>query len=285
MLIYGVDIGGSKISMGRVQHGVVIRKLTISNTFIGDPDGMVQAIVHLLPQLYEDPLPRRIGLGCPGWVVDGVVYEAVNLGISAYPLQAALKAASGMDVYLENDARCALLAELSFGALRDCTNGAMVTFGTGVGGALAFGKKLYKGSFGYAGEIGHMTVESCGDCLCGKRGCYEMTAAVPALLQFAKAQGLVAVNGQEVFEAAEAGDLRAADALAAYLPLAARGIIELSMLLDLDTICIGGGISIQQALFVNPLSQLVKKFNPRCKIVPAVHLNDAGILGAAELTV
>ena len=121
--------------------------------------------------------------------------------------------------------------------------------------------------------------------LCGKRGCYEMTAAVPALLQFAKAQGLSTVNGQVVFEAAEAGDSRAIEAIASYLPLAARGITELSMLLDLDTICIGGGISIQQVLFVNPLFRLVEKFNPRCRIVPAIHLNDAGILGAAELTV
>lgn len=285
MLTYGVDIGGSKISLGKVRRGVVMQRITLPNTFFGDPDAMVEAIVRLLPQLCEGTLPHSIGFGCPGWVVDGVVYEAINLGISTYPLQKALQAAGIMGVYVENDARCALLAELNFGALRDCTNAAMVTFGTGVGGALAFERKLYKGSFGYAGEIGHMTLESTGDCLCGKRGCYEMTAAVPALLQLSRAQGLNVADGQELFNAAWAGDSRALKAIASYLPLAARGVTELSMLLDLDMICIGGAISTQKALFVDPLFRMVAEFNPRCKIVPAVHLNDAGILGAAELSV
>ena len=95
--------------------------------FLGDPDAMVEAIARLLPRLCEGTLPHSIGFGCLGWVVDGVVYEAINLGISTYPLQKALQAAGIMSVYVENDARCTLLAELNFGALRDCTNAAMVT--------------------------------------------------------------------------------------------------------------------------------------------------------------
>jgi len=279
----GVDIGGSKISLGIARNGIVLQKVSIPNDFFGDPDAMVDAIVKNMRTLCGGYPPECVGAGSPGWVVDGRVLEAVNLGISSYPLRDALQSALGIPAHVENDARCALLAEFSFGSLRDCVNGAMMTFGTGVGGGLIIGKKLYRGSFGYAGEIGHMTLESEGGCACGKRGCYELTGAVPSLLRLSSEFGLKAANAQEVFDAALMGDARAKDALCAYLPLAARGVTELAMLLDLDTVLIGGGISAQHDLFVHPLEELVHQFDPRCRIVPAALGNDAGIIGAALL--
>ena len=283
MLTCGVDIGGSKISFGMVEDGAILRKSAIPNRFFGDPDAMVGAIARGIHALCGGEPLQSIGAGSPGWVIDGLVLDAVNLGIARYPLQDKLKSALGIPVYVENDARCALVAELSGGALRDCVNGALVTFGTGVGGGLVIGKKLYKGSFGYAGEIGHMALESRGECPCGKRGCYELTGAVPSLLRLSGELGLPARDAREVFEAALSGDARAKEALEAYLPLAARGVTELAMLLDLDTICIGGGISARHDLFVRPLEKLVYPWNPRCRIVPADLGNDAGIIGAARL--
>lgn len=283
MLTCGVDIGGSKISLGIVQDGRVLQKISIPNDFFGDPDAMVHAIAKNMLTLWSGSLPSKVGAGSPGWVVDGLILDAVNLGIVRYPLQDTLQNALGIPAYVENDAKCALLAELSFGSLQACVNGAMMTFGTGVGGGLAIGKKLYRGSFGYAGEIGHMTLSGEGGCACGKRGCYELTGAVPSLLRLSLENGLQAANAQEVFDAARSGDIRAKEALCAYLPLAARGVTELAMLLDLDTVCIGGGISAQHDLFVHPLEELVHKFDPRCRIVPAALGNDAGITGAALL--
>lgn len=279
----GIDIGGSKISFGMVRDGRVMQKASIPNGFFGDPDAMVDAIAKNLRTLWDGCPPEAFGAGSPGWVVDGMVLDAVNLGIARYPLRDALQRELGVRVHVENDARCALLAELSFGSLRDCVNGAMMTFGTGVGGGLVIGKKLYRGSFGYAGEIGHMTLAGEGDCACGKRGCYELTGAVPSLLRLSIKHGLHALNAQEVFEAALAGDARAKESLCEYLPLAARGVTELAMLLDLDTVCIGGGISARHDMFVHPLEELVHRFDPRCRIVPASLGNDAGMIGAALL--
>ncbi len=260
-----------------------MQRISIPNDFFGNPDAMVDVIAKNMRTLWSGCPPKYMGAGSPGWVVDGQVLDAVNLGIVRYPLRDALQSALNTPVYVENDARCALLAELSFGSLRDCVNGAMMTFGTGIGGGLVFGKKIYRGSFGYAGEIGHMTLAGEDDCACGKRGCYELTGAVPSLLQLSLEHGLHAVNAQEVFDAALTGDMRAKDALCAYLPLAARGVTELAMLLDLDTVCIGGGISVQHELFVHPLEKLVHQFDSRCRIVPAALGNDAGIIGAALL--
>ena len=279
----GIDIGGSKISFGMVEDGRVLQKASIPNGFFGDPDAMVDAIAKNLLTLWQGCPPGFLGAGSPGWVVEGQVLDAVNLGISSYPLRDALQGVLKIPVHVENDARCALLAELTYGSLRGCVNGAMMTFGTGVGGGLVIGGKLFRGSYGYAGEIGHLTLASEGDCACGKRGCYELTGAVPSLLRLSLAHGLHAMNAQEVFEAALAGDVRAKDALCAYLPLAARGVTELAMLLDLDTVCVGGGISARHELFVHPLEELVHRFDPRCRIVPAALGNDAGMIGAALL--
>jgi glucokinase len=244
---------------------------------------MVSAIARNLTALCEGYSPERLGAGSPGQVIDGVVYDAVNLGILRFPLRDALEAACGLPTRVDNDARSAVAAELAFGALRGCVNGAMATFGTGIGGGLVFGKALYRGSFGYAGEIGHITLFGEGICACGKRGCYEHVAAVPALLRLAAERGLHVDGARAIFEAVSAGDERARGALADYLPLAARGLIELAMLLDLDTICVGGGISSQRALFVDPLREMVRGYAPRCEVVQAELGNDAGIIGAANL--
>jgi glucokinase len=164
---------------------------------------MVAAIARNLSALCEGLSPECLGAGCPGQVIGGVVYDAVNLGIERYPLRDALQAACGLPTHVDNDARCAVAAELAFGALKRCVNGAMATFGTGIGGGLVFGRTLYRGSFGYAGEIGHLTLFGSGECACGKQGCYELIAAVPALIRIAGERGLHVDGARAIFEAAE----------------------------------------------------------------------------------
>ncbi|NLG24583.1 MAG: ROK family protein [Clostridiales bacterium] len=283
MLRCGIDIGGSKIAMGLAEGGAIVRKALYANDFFGDPDAMVSAIAGWLPELCQGLAPERLGVGSPGQVQDGVIYDVINLGIEQYVLAQALSAATGLPARVDNDARCAVAAELAFGALRGCVNGVMATFGTGIGGGLVFGGALYRGSFGLAGEIGHLTLFAGGDCACGKRGCYEKVAAVPALIRLAGERGLAVDNARALFDAADAGDGRAQGALNDFLPLAARGLVELAMLLDLDTVCVGGGISSQRARFIEPLAALVHARAPRCRVVQAALGNDAGIIGAAHL--
>jgi len=321
MAAIGIDIGGTKIAVGWVDGGRIVKRHVISNRFFGEPQAMVAAIGKAIARLRAaggggaadgrgggagsgceaaggsggDAVGEAgtgagsggivgIGVGCPGWVVDGIVYDAVNLGISKFALAEALAEVSGLPTRAENDARAALLCERKYGALQGSVNGATVTFGTGIGGALMLERRLYRGSFGCAGEIGHLTLSGSDEpCPCGKIGCFERAASVTALVQLAKRQGLGAEDGLAVCALAKAGDAVAGDVLGQYTGAAAQGVIELAMLLDLDTIAVGGAISRQRRLFVDPLRKKVNLLLPRCRVTPAAFANDAGIIGAAEL--
>lgn len=285
MASIGIDIGGSKIAFGLVQNGAIVESRRLDNTVSGDVSALLLHIKTGVEQLCaaSPEEVEKVGVGCPGWVVDGVVYEAVNLGIDRLDLQGELRVQLGLPVYVENDARTALLAELRHGALEGSINGALLTFGTGVGGALLLNGRLYRGSRGCAGELGHVTFFGTLPCLCGKNGCYEGMAAVPRLVALAHQAGAGLNNGQQVFDAARQDDPLVAGALEEYLDWVSVGPRELAMLLDLDTIALGGGISAERELFVNKVAQRVQRFAPHCRVVPARLGNAAGILGAAEL--
>lgn len=145
----GIDIGGSKIALGLVEQGKIVCSRTIENSFFGQPEEMVTGITEELNYLHDQSasMVEGVGVGCPGWVIGGTVYEANNIGIKKFDLRNKLALASGLRVCIENDARTALLCEWKLGALRESTNGALVTFGTGIGGALLLNKRLYTGSF------------------------------------------------------------------------------------------------------------------------------------------
>ncbi|QJD83263.1 ROK family protein [Cohnella herbarum] len=320
MRAIGIDIGGTKIAVGLVDDGKIVKRHVITNRFFGEPQRMVAAIGKAIARLraadgssmvaVDDRVGdgdgdgssgaigvgdagheaagsgdiAGIGVGCPGWVVDGIVYDAVNLGISKFALEDVLAEVSGLPTRAENDARTALLCERRYGTLQGSVNGATVTFGTGIGGALMLERRLYRGSFGCAGEIGHLTLSGSDEpCPCGKIGCFERTASVTALVQLAKRHGLKAEDGLAVCALAKAGDEVAIDVLERYTDAAAKGVIELVMLLDLDTVVIGGAISRQRKLFVDSLRKKVNLHLPRCRVTPAAFANDAGIIGAVEL--
>ena len=282
----GVDIGGTKIAVGLVDNDRILQKYILPNTFFADPGSMIRTISEYIDKLHQqsNSIIEGIGVGCPGWVVDGIVYDAVNLGIQKFHLVEELTNYCGIKTLADNDARTALLCELKYGALQNSTNGAMITFGTGVGGALMFNHQLYRGSFGCAGEIGHLTLNGIdGTCPCGKIGCFEQASSVHALIALARQYGFDIEDGLAVCELAESGDRTAQTVLDHYTDSAARGVIELVMLLDLDTVAVGGGISRQWNRFTYPLQEKVNRYLPKCSVVPAEFTNDAGIIGAAVL--
>lgn len=286
MAYLGIDIGGSKIAAGLTEGNRILCEETLENKYFGCPDQMVEAIAQCVEKLETSCCKNAVGIGvgCPGWVIDGVVYEAVNLGIKEFNLQKILQQRCRTPVRVENDARTALLCEKKYGALRSSINGAMITFGTGIGGALLLNGDLYCGSFGHAGEIGHMTIGSkeyfCG---CGKWGCYELFGSVRALIALARKAGIKADNGEEFFKEVTQENPVALSCLETYLDQAASGIIEVSMLLDLDTIAIGGAISVQKERFVSPLEKKVRAYCPHCRVITSAFGNHAGLIGAALL--
>ena len=114
---------------------------------------------------------QGIGVGCPGVVSTkkGIVENAPNLpGWKNIKLGPVLKNNFGYKVHLENDANAAAIGELIFGAGKKLDSFVMVTLGTGVGGGIVFNRKIFRGEFGAAGEIGHISIDVNGPkCNCG----------------------------------------------------------------------------------------------------------------------
>ena len=148
----------------------------------------------ILEEICDDYINRfnitKIGIGCPGNIVDGIVTFASNLGWKNYEI---LKDFSlkfpNCKIYVDNDGNAACKAEMKFGNLNNVSNGLFVTIGKGVGGAIIIDNKIVKGHNNKGGRFGHTVIHTNGrKCNCGRRGCFETYASVAGLLQTVKEQ-------------------------------------------------------------------------------------------------
>ena len=203
-----------------------------------------------------------------------------------------------------NDANCAAIGEYWAGAAKGRETAMMITLGTGIGGGLVIGGKLYAGFAGGGMEVGHMVIDPNGPtCGCGRKGCFEQFASATALIRSAKEQmrevpksllwdecyGQVELlQGVHVFRAAKNGDSTALKVLDTYINYLAMGLANLINILQPEVICLGGGISnAQDELFLNPLREQTKKYvfdkAAALCLERATLGNDAGLVGAAML--
>ena len=200
-----------------------------------------------------------------------------------------MEAAFGVPVFALNDANAAALGECFAGRAKGVQNVLMVTLGTGVGGGIVLGGRIFGGTRGIAGELGHFTLYQDGPrCPCGKRGCFESYAATTALVRRAKeATGEAEMNGRIVFSRAADGDQALLAVLSAWIDDIAAGISGLVHIFNPQMVLIGGGVSAQEALLIAPLRERVlRSVMPRfaeCLQLEAATLgNDAGMIGAAR---
>ena len=220
-------------------------------------------------------------------------------------MQADLASATGRAVVVDNDANLAALAELQHGAAVGARTALMVTLGTGIGGGIVIDGRVYRGPNGFAGEIGHVTVERDGPiCACGELGHWESIASGHALGRMARelvAEGrgaailaaaggdANAVSGEEVAAAARAGDAEAQRLLEHYADNIALGLADLANILDLERIVIAGGVVDMGALLLDPLRVAFvarlegTEHRPEIPILPAALGSRAGAVGAALL--
>ena len=239
------------------------------------------------PRGYEQPM--RVGVGVPGLVTpDGVLRFAPHLfGVREVPLRALLAAAlpPGSTVVVENDNTAATWGEHRVGAAQRCDDVLYVGLGTGIGGGIISGGILQRGHHGFAGEIGHMTIDRDGErCVCGRQGCWELVASGTGLARLAGRAGEV------VTAAARAGDDRAFAVLRRFAGAVAAGLTNLIVTLDPGVVVLGGGVFDPP----EPLLDLVRQHlsrslgaasghRPRPDIRAAALGRRAGSIGAALL--
>ena len=307
----GVDLGGTGIKIGLVdEKGSILHKDSCPTQAMEDYKIIVKDMADLIKKILNDTDTntmeiKAIGIGCPGSIDDknGVVLYANNLNLHNAPLSDELKKYFDIPVYVGNDANCAALGE--FFALNDenITDIVAITLGTGVGGGIIMNKKIFTGTNGIAGELGHTVINVGGEkCSCGRNGCWEAYASATALIRDTEKAAkenpnsyvakLVAENGGKAsgkipFDAAKAGDETGKKLVENYVIYVAEGIVNIVNIFQPHAIVIGGGVSNAGDALLAPVEEYVKKNAYggalQTKISIAKLGNDAGIIGAAFL--
>jgi len=305
----GVDIGGTNIKIALVANGprVLARRL-LPMGLKEKPELVVARLSDAVRELGSEArvsaLP--VGIGCAGLIDTSFGIVRISPNLSDWrdvPLANLVSQELNVRVTLDNDANVFSVAEGFYGAARDVGDAVFLTLGTGVGGGLKLRGEIYTGSCGFAGEIGHITIDPDGPlCSCGNRGCLESFAGSGRIVRRARtliaeegkqeewlAKGLTSLDdltAKDLGEAARAGNEIAERVFAEageYIGIAVAGVINL---LNPEIVVIGGGVSnAGEPLFQAVRATVTRRaMAPSCKCVEIVASrfgDDAGVIGAA----
>jgi glucokinase len=286
-VIVGIDLGGTQVRVAvATPDGAIIGTAKAHTPELGGPSGMVAWARENAERLAKGAPIEVVGIGVPGPSdpLSGVLVNPPNLSgwPAGLPLGDMLRKVFGAPVHLENDANLAAVAEHNRGAGRGVRNLVYVTWSTGIGAGLILHDRLYSGTHGSAGELGHMVLDPNGPpCFCGMRGCVEAYASGHSI---ATRAGRPAA---EVFLAAQAGDPEAAGIVEGAARMVGLGLLNLTNLVDPEVIVMGGGITQSWDLVQGWLGEaiLASPFvtpNRRPRIVRAGLGADVGLVGAVE---
>ena len=307
----GVDLGGTKVVAAALSDGKLGRSELLA-TDLASADALLDQVVELVKQVMPGDLDA-VGVGVPSVVEfsTGRVVSSVNIPLTDVPLREVLSDRLGVPVFVDNDATVAALAEAHDEDLQlVAQNLVMLTIGTGVGGGLVLGGRIYRGATGGAGELGHTMV---GLALQGleqvpaaaefpQPGSLEYVAAGHALDRFAletarlypeSALGRLCASGREpaggdAVAEAVAGDPDASGTVEAWAERVGIGIANAINTFDPDEVVIGGGAAMAGELLLTPATRVAKEYSHpglvgHAKIRMARHGVRAGVLGAALL--
>ncbi len=311
----GVDLGGTSVRALVVDSDYKVLSSGKSRTKSrSKPRVVIAEIAGLIHEVIETAGVRRNDVraalvGAPGAVDPhrGIVKEAPNLGWTDVPLAAELRNQVRVQVMVDNDVNVGVIGEHALGAGKGAKNLLGIFVGTGIGGAILIDGKLFEGSRGGAGEIGHTVLAVDGPlCGCGHRGCAEALASRTAMERDVRAaikSGRKSVvpkimkkkNHPRMTSSIIASALKKNDSVMRdvlkraeyYLGILAANAVNL---LDPDCIVIGGGIVERLGEdFVGPIRSTAGKYflhgdsQRRVRIVPGKLGDQAGSLGAVVL--
>ncbi|MDD4875589.1 MAG: ROK family protein [Dehalococcoidales bacterium] len=304
--VLAIDLGGTKLLSAIISPAGEVLAREYCFVFADEgPQSVIERIFSsinsILWQISIEPSQlNSISIAAAGAIdtEKGLVTSSPHLpGWHNIPLRDMVKEKYSVNTYLINDASAAVLGEHHFGAGQGINNLILLTIGTGIGGGIIIDGKLYSGTNGTAGEIGHMTISTNGPkCTCGNVGCLEMLVSGKAIaretikrIRQGEKSSLVNVNditAEEVLKAAQDGDFLASKVIFKAATCLGIGMVNIVNIFNPEMIIIGGGAANMGNLLINPAKQIVreKAFQlpaNTVQIVPAQLGNDAGVFGAA----
>lgn len=304
--VIGIDAGGTKLLGGVVDEGLTVHNRVHRLWRGGDTQEVLDVLVEAIEEVRAAaPDAAVVGLGIPSLVDadSGRSISSVHLPLWDVPVRDVLTERLGLAVYVDNDANLAALAEQRRGAAQGADHVAMLTLGTGIGGGLILGGRVYRGSMGAGGELGHMVIDLDGPrCQgsCPNRGCLEAFASGKAIgragaraaadaPESGLGQALAAgreITGPLVTELAHEGDDTAREVLAEAGRKLGVGIANLANVFNPEVVVVGGGASAAGDLLLDPAREVVleRALPPSRDLVRverAFFGDESGMLGAA----
>ncbi len=307
----GVDVGGTNVKVALVdKSGSIVYSDTVPTRAEMGYEYTISNIITAIRNLMKESKTNKdmidgIGFGFPGQIDcdNGIVRLAPNIpGWVNIPIADIVSKEFEIPVKVDNDVRCAALAELNYGAGKGANNLICITVGTGIGSGLIVNGKLVRGASNAAGEIGHIKLQMEGGpiCGCGDTGCLEAFASGPAIVAMAEEyiRGGKSTKYRElanpditpyiVAEAAKQGDVVAKkifEIIGNYIGIGLSSVVNL---LNPEKIVIGGGVADAGDLLFIPIKETLKKRTMPIQgsAVEVVHAelgNTAGVIGASLL--
>jgi glucokinase len=307
----GIDIGGTNTKIGVVNpEGKILANSRITTTnypkiaaFIAALDSEIRS---LLEKAGEVEL-AAIGIGAPnGNYLKGTIEQAPNLAWKGVvPLCDMLKKFFPVPVVLTNDANAAALGEMIYGGAKGMKNFIILTLGTGLGSGIVINGELVYGKTGFAGEMGHLTMEPFGrECGCGREGCLETYVSATGIVKtvqelFAERRDpspmrkipYDSLTSKMIAEAADKGDQIALAAFEQTAEMLGLAINNAAAFCSPEAIFLFGGLAQSGDLLLDPLNRFVDEnimgyYRKSFKIIPScLSEADAAILGASALAV
>ena len=289
MKYLAIDVGGTFTKYAIITDACQIIEKNKVPTVLEPLEGLISSLEKLYQQ-YEGEVDG-IALSMPG-IIDsetGFMYTGGNLNcIKNLNIVEVLEKRCGVHVSVENDAKCAALAEVWKGALMDCRDAIVMVCGTGIGGAIIHDRKVLKGIHNMTGEFSYVMTDaepeySLDHSFAGNTG-------IKNLIQFVSNHTGIPIeelDGEKAFSMANCGDEKAIAGIREYVRRLAIQINNYQFILDPEKIVIGGGISVQP-LFLQMIKEEIRKINdvypwdlPVADVEVCRFFNDANLIGAA----
>jgi glucokinase len=305
----GVDMGGTKLLAGAVDEGLGVRHRAQRSVTGLDQSALLDTAVDAVTETREAVGGEiaAVGFGIPCLMDQrsGIGVVAVNLPLHDVAFGDLMAERLEMPVFVDNDANLAALAEHRAGAARGAGEAVVLTIGTGIGGGLILGGRLYRGAVGAAAELGHVVIDMDGPpCQgnCPNHGCVESLASGTALAREAlrvagerpeSGLGRALAEGRElvgplVTELAHDGDEAAIEVIALIGSRLGVAIASFVNIFNPDVVVIGGGVIAAGELLLAPARAVVAEralppSRDEVRIVAAEFGVEAGMIGAAAM--
>ena len=298
----GIDLGGSHIAIGIVdKNGIIIEKKEV-RILEKEKEDITNFNENYINENVIDFMKKynieSIGIAIPGTISETSIIKSVNLEIENYNIVQKLSEKINLPIKIKNDAKCAALAENSFGALKNYERSIFLTLGTGIGGAAIIDDKLLNTGNLPGMEVGHMIINKDGlPCKCGNKGCFEKYASMKAFKNNLRdaLELTETTSGEELLEIIRNNNKTSEDyekieqVINEFIKNLSIGISNLVNIFEPEAVVIGGSFVYFKDVLLNRLRKYIQEeqllFNQRDKleINLAILGNDAGIIGATLL--